>query len=125
MALLPAAGGIGPRGAEISDALFIEPATGVYRSPREIETANVYLGIESLWNDRNYWVNMQDCTEACAKLDWDLRDVRLWEHLLAGEPREMRNVDDDEDKEVNVRREFHMIMPASYVGKLQLAYAGI
>ncbi|XP_032455777.1 dynein regulatory complex subunit 7 [Nasonia vitripennis] len=121
VALLP--GGVGPRGAQVSEALFIEPATGVPRSPRELETANVYLGIESLWNNRNYWVNMQDCTEACAKLDWDLRDVRLWEHLLAGEPREMRNVDDDEDQEVNVRRQYHMVMPASYVDKVQVAYA--
>lgn len=22
-----------------------------------------YLGIESLWNHRNYWINMQDCAQ--------------------------------------------------------------
>ena len=23
--------------------------------------SELYLGIESLWNHRNYWINMQDC----------------------------------------------------------------
>ena len=22
-----------------------------------------YLGVESIWNNRNYWINMQDCSQ--------------------------------------------------------------
>lgn len=122
VALLP--GGLGARGTEVTEILFIEPATGEARSARDLETSNLYLGVESAWNDRNYWVNMQDCSGGCGKLDWELGDVRLWEHLLAGEPKEMRAVEDDEDEEVNVRRDFHMAMPASWVGRVDVPYEG-
>ncbi|XP_014205782.1 dynein regulatory complex subunit 7 [Copidosoma floridanum] len=112
---------VGPA-SEITESLFIEPSTGVSYPPREPATGNLYLGIESIWNNRNYWVNMQNCTEACTGLEWDLSDVKLWEHFLAGEPRELRNVEDDEDEEVQVRRDFHMVMPASYVERIEIPY---
>ena len=45
--------------------------------------------------------------------------------MLAGEPKDMRNVDDDEDEEVNIRRDFHMVMPASYVSRIDIPFEGM
>ena len=44
---------------EVPESFFIEPLTG---NAHPITSDN-YLGIESLWNNQNYWVNMQDCSE--------------------------------------------------------------
>lgn len=43
---------------DVGHNFFIEPTTGVTH-PLEWEE---YHGIEVLWNHRNYWVNMQDCS---------------------------------------------------------------
>ena len=41
------------------ESFFIESSTG------ESYALNFsgYLGVESIWNNRNYWVNMQDCSK--------------------------------------------------------------
>jgi hypothetical protein len=44
---------------EVPESLFIEPFTGL---SHPVDSPN-YLGIESVWNHVNYWVNMQDCSE--------------------------------------------------------------
>lgn len=125
--LLP--GGIGPCATEITEPLFIESSTGEHWKAADSETANLYLGVESIWNNRNYWVNIQDCTETCSKLEWNLKELKLWEHLLPGEPRHMRKEEEDEDEdeseETKIRREFHMVVPASYVGRIEIPYQGI
>lgn len=41
----------------VSKPFFIEPSTG----RRKPLTSTRYLGIESLWNHKNLWVNMQPC----------------------------------------------------------------
>ena len=43
---------------EVPECIFIEALTGQTK-PVEYEK---YLGIESIWNHRNVWVNMQDCS---------------------------------------------------------------
>ena len=43
---------------EVPESFFIEPFTGIAHPL----TSENYLGIESLWNHQNYWVNMQDCS---------------------------------------------------------------
>ncbi len=43
----------------MAESFFIEPLTG---NAHPITSDN-FLGIESLWNHQNYWVNMQDCSE--------------------------------------------------------------
>ena len=52
---------------EVAQTFFIEPSTGNAHSLDWDE----YLGIESLWNDKNYWVNMQYCAEG-VKVLWSL-----------------------------------------------------
>lgn len=47
------------------ESFFIEPFTGIAHS---LTTQN-YLGIESIWNHQNYWVNMQDCREGVKVVD--------------------------------------------------------
>lgn len=44
---------------EVAEPFFIEPLTGLAHS---VNSTN-YHGIESVWNHRNYWANMQDCSE--------------------------------------------------------------
>lgn len=113
---------------DVTEPTFIEPSTGITYSPVDLLTTNLYLGIESIWNEQNYWVNMQDCTEACSKLVWDLANVDLWEHLLPGEPEHMRLVPEDDDPEpdenADTRRNFHLVMPASYIESVRIPYKG-
>lgn len=40
---------------------FIEPSTG---ERKEISDKN-YIGIEAVWNHRNYWVNLQSLDGGC------------------------------------------------------------
>ena len=47
---------------EVPESFFIEPLTGVSHSLKD----DRYHGIESIWNHKNYWVNMQDCSEGVA-----------------------------------------------------------
>lgn len=41
---------------------FIEPSTG---EKKEISDEN-YIGIEVVWNNTNYWVNLQSLVGGCA-----------------------------------------------------------
>lgn len=40
---------------------FIEPSTG---ERKEISNEN-YTGIEAIWNNKNYWVNLQSLDGGC------------------------------------------------------------
>lgn len=46
---------------EVPETFFIDPLTALSYSPQD----GHFLGIESIWNHRNYWVNMQDCWNGC------------------------------------------------------------
>lgn len=64
---------------ELQEPVFIEPSTGrmypINDSP--------YLRIESLWNDVNYWVNMQECP--ISEMSFDMKG-KGWEFVLIQEP---------------------------------------
>lgn len=46
----------------ITDSYFIEPSTG-----KQIDISDKnYIGIEAIWNHKNYWVNLQTSGEGCA-----------------------------------------------------------
>ncbi len=47
---------------EVPETFFIEAFSGFARSTKDA----VYLGIESVWNHTNYWVNMQRCDNGTA-----------------------------------------------------------
>lgn len=47
---------------KVPETFFIETLTGDATSTKDDE----YLGIESVWNHKNYWVNMQSCYDGTA-----------------------------------------------------------
>ncbi|KAJ9591544.1 hypothetical protein L9F63_001898, partial [Diploptera punctata] len=109
-----------PTSMDIEEPFFIDPLTG----NKYNLSCPSYLGLESLWNHTNYWVNVQDCKEGCKDLRFDLTDLTCWEHLLAGEPWFSRksNFTEDEESSVDIiLMEKHLDMPASWVTKLDIS----
>ncbi len=45
----------------IQENFFIDPLTGISYTTDD----GNFLGIESAWNNLNYYVNMQDCRNGC------------------------------------------------------------
>ncbi len=56
---------------EVPETFFIEALTGCAVSTKDDE----YLGIESVWNHRNYWVNMQSCIDGTAVIENILNQI--------------------------------------------------
>ncbi|XP_039282272.1 dynein regulatory complex subunit 7 [Nilaparvata lugens] len=109
-----------PGKREIKKPFFIESASGM---SYDIADAN-YLGVESIWNNANYWVNLQICTNGCEDLDWDLTRIKKWEHVLVGEPWDQRVSNKDaysyQDDKDSVLQEKHLDMPMSWVNQIEL-----
>ncbi|NXD39039.1 DRC7 protein, partial [Copsychus sechellarum] len=68
-----------PGKRKVPETFFINPFTGNHHST----TDECFLGIESIWNHRNYWVNMQDCRKGCKDLSFDLSDSICWEIMFS------------------------------------------
>ncbi|XP_058837675.1 coiled-coil domain-containing protein lobo [Topomyia yanbarensis] len=104
-------------------AFFIEPASG-FRF--DVETPD-YLGIESVWNQHNYYVNKQEPITDIKNMRWDFKNTRDWEHFLPGEPYELRDdciIPEDQEpltNEEELEKEKHLDMPASWVGPLSVS----
>lgn len=104
-------------------AFFIEPSTGFRHEVGD----PCFQGIESIWNHQNYYVNRQYPDTSLADMKWDLADTFNWEHLLAGEPFEMRQARDlDEDQDLPSEDEIlatekHLDMPFSWVDMLNIS----
>lgn len=58
---------------EVPESFFIDPFTARSYSTQD----DHFLGIESLWNHKNYWVNMQDCWNCCKVPGWGLGQLSL------------------------------------------------
>ncbi|XP_071973018.1 dynein regulatory complex subunit 7 isoform X2 [Engystomops pustulosus] len=100
---------------EVPDSFFIDALTG-----KAYETKDQhFLGIESLWNHENYWVNMQDCRNGCKDLTFDLGDPVCWEFMLLSTIKpvllipEMKEEEDEEDE--NGDQEQAMQVPVTWV----------
>lgn len=79
---------------------FIEPSTG-----RRVETCDLsYLGIASVWNEFNYYVNLQ---ETYGTMEWNFNDKDRWQALL------MHDSDAISDK--------YLDMPHSWVSNLHVS----
>ncbi|KAM4722226.1 dynein regulatory complex subunit 7 isoform 2-T2 [Rhinophrynus dorsalis] len=63
---------------EVPENFFIDALTGNCFSTKDEH----FLGIESVWNHENYWVNMQDCRNACKDMNFDLGNPMCWEFTL-------------------------------------------
>ncbi|XP_050760112.1 dynein regulatory complex subunit 7 [Gymnogyps californianus] len=113
---------------EVPETFFINPFTGNSHSTMDEH----FLGIESVWNHKNYWVNMQDCWNGCKDLVFDLGDAIHWEIMLSGsnkplqplpdaeEEKELsdRDVDDTQEKE---EEDMSFDMPPSWVAPIQIS----
>lgn len=64
---------------EVPESFFIETLTGSCHPL----THSAYLGIESVWNHKNYWVNMQDCSHGVQDMVYDLGDASRWEFMFS------------------------------------------
>ncbi|NXM94851.1 DRC7 protein, partial [Sylvia borin] len=80
---------------KVPETFFINPFTGNPHSTMD----ECFLGIESIWNHRNYWVNMQDCRKGCKDLSFDLSDPFCWEIMFSesNEPSQLETGSAKED----------------------------
>ncbi|XP_062403283.1 dynein regulatory complex subunit 7 [Sardina pilchardus] len=108
---------------EVPEDFFIEPLSG-----KTFPTTDQnFLGVESVWNNRNYWVNMQDCRRGCANMAFDLGDPIKWEYLLCGDisqsllliPAMKKQEFEDDDEEKEESKVFEM--PPSWVSELRIS----
>lgn len=63
---------------EVPENFFIEPTTGQALSCYDKE----YLGIESVFNSTNVWVNMTQCINGIQDIVYDLGDSTKWEYIF-------------------------------------------
>ncbi|OQV20860.1 Dynein regulatory complex subunit 7 [Hypsibius exemplaris] len=68
-----------PGKRDVTEPFFIDPFTGQAFATNHDE----FLGIEAIWNHRQYYVNMQQ-TEPGEDLLWDLTDAQKWEAIFTG-----------------------------------------
>ncbi|NXN50742.1 DRC7 protein, partial [Rynchops niger] len=111
---------------DVPETFFINPFTGNSHST----TDEHFLGIESVWNHRNYWVNMQDCRNGCKDLIFDLGDTLRWEILLSGSSKPLQLLSDaEEEKEFSDKEtddtekeeeDMSFDMPPSWVAPIQI-----
>ncbi|XP_072929741.1 dynein regulatory complex subunit 7 [Epargyreus clarus] len=103
----------------IEEPMFIEPSEG---NGYPI-SAEQYQYVDSVYNNENYYVNLQTSEGGVGSLNYDLSELSCWEHLLAGEPfyrRQLVGID-LADKRSAVESEKHLDVPASWVEKLDIS----
>ncbi|XP_047537155.1 dynein regulatory complex subunit 7 [Vanessa atalanta] len=102
----------------VEEPFFIEPSEG---NGYPI-SAPQYQQLDSIYNNENYYVNLQSCAEGLGSLNYDLNDLTCWEHLLAGEPFHRRQLVgiDCADKKTAFDTEKHLDVPTSWIEKLDI-----
>ncbi|NWS31110.1 DRC7 protein, partial [Polioptila caerulea] len=119
-----------PGKRKVPETFFINPFTGNHHST----TDECFLGIESIWNHRNYWVNMQDCRNGCKDLSFDLSDSVSWEIMFSesNEPSQLPTESPNKDKDDTVSDPSNALeqwgpymsfeMPVSWVAQIRVSY---
>ena len=87
---------------EVAQNIFVEPSSGqIYEV-----TESPYEGVEFLWNDKNFWANLQlpeqhsDSRSDQKTLSLDLKDGKAWEALLLEEAAEAEAEDREAAEQV-------------------------
>ena len=108
-----------PGERDITEAFFIEPSTGMGKGIR----CGDYLGIESLWNQTNYWINLQYCINGVRDLEYDLFNPAHWEFLLLRDAMCTPHPDELETdlEEAVLDADRLMEMPFSWVERLRVS----
>ncbi|KFW81186.1 Coiled-coil domain-containing protein lobo, partial [Manacus vitellinus] len=102
---------------KVPETFFINPFTGINHNT----TDECFLGIESIWNHRNYWVNMQDCRKGCKDLSFDLSDAIRWEIML---PESNKLLTESSERDVGDMKEnsdMSFEMPLSWVARINVS----
>ncbi|KAL4141543.1 hypothetical protein QTP88_004168 [Uroleucon formosanum] len=94
---------------------FIEPSTG---ERKEISDEN-YIGIEAVWNHKNYWVNLQSLDGGCTQYNFTLTNTKCWEHFISDKPQSVRDKTLDLKYNENTTLK-HLVMPNSWVNVLEV-----
>ncbi|XP_029909865.1 dynein regulatory complex subunit 7 [Myripristis murdjan] len=111
---------------DVTENFFIDPLRG----QRYSTTNEKFLGIDSIWNSVNYWVNMQDCSQGCANIVYDLENTMMWESVISGsaaqtlsvssfKESEMAFLNDDEEEQDEEPKLF--VMPWSWVSEITIS----
>ena len=100
----------------MAEAFFIEPSTGKVYST---DNANI-LGIESVFNFANYWVNMQVCIDGMKGISLDLGDNSKWEFVLLDQTQPGAELKEEEEEEEEGVNSEILDLPRSWVEKLTL-----
>ncbi|XP_053304474.1 dynein regulatory complex subunit 7 [Spea bombifrons] len=102
---------------EVPEDFFIDALTG-----KSFQTKDEhFLGVESVWNHENYWVNMQDCRHACKDMRFDLADPLHWEYMLLSASKPLlltpnaEQEDEEEDEDPDQDTKPVLQMPPSWV----------
>lgn len=108
---------------EVPESFFIESLTGC---PKALDDS-CYHGIESVWNNANLWINMQDCSQGTKLLSFDLGDVAKWESMFLNTDKALLalpNVNDltlDVDEDEEEENEAVVDLPPSWVDEIQIS----
>jgi len=102
---------------EVPENFFIEPTTG------NCVEAEEYLGIETLWNNTNYWVNMQDCSHGIGEMSYDLGDIARWEFMFPHNDKPLLMLPGEEEFDMPLDEEEEDVeedsdMPGSWVNEI-------
>ncbi|XP_023697416.2 dynein regulatory complex subunit 7 isoform X1 [Paramormyrops kingsleyae] len=108
---------------EVPENFFIDPLTG-----RSYPTTDKrFLGVESIWNHQNYWVNIQECRSGCVEMTFDLGNAVKWESLLCCLPVQpqllLPDPKDPEDEYSDEEEEDLKVfeMPPSWVKRIEIS----
>lgn len=115
---------------EVPENFFIDAFTGHSYSTQDEH----FLGIESLWNHKNYWINMQDCWNCCKDLIFDLGDPVRWEYMLLGTDKSQLSLTEEDDSGINDEDDVENLgkededksfdMPHSWVEQIEISPEG-
>jgi hypothetical protein len=88
---------------DVKEHIFLEPSTG-----RVYPVANSpYIGIESIWNNTNYWMHLQH-EKKVSEISFDFANIKNWENLFlygpkaVGDDSSEKDEDDQKDKNAEV-----------------------
>eukprot|EP00906_Rhabdomonas_costata_P030675 RCo043369 len=114
-----------PGKREVQGNIFIEPSTG---DAIPVKQASQYLEVESLFNNVNYWINMQDGLPV-TEMSFDLKDSSNWEYIFLSDtyvdPEDVegqeRKASENVTSECGEMGDQILDLPSSWVQRLELS----
>lgn len=105
---------------EPPSAIFIEPSTGLFCDSH----CKSYILVDSVWNNFQYYVNKQRYLHI-GEIRWNLENIEDWEHMLPGEPMELRKCSAYVDENMvsssgPIAEEKHLDTIRSWVSRLHI-----